>query len=96
MNRSELVAAVAAHNGNTQALVDRVLRTAERQIAQHLAGGGHVRLVGFGAYTCRPISEHPGRHPRTGELITVPAHRKIVFNPGKALRYIVENGAARA
>lgn len=96
MNRSELVAVVAAQRGDTQALVDRILRTAERQIAQHLAGGGHVRLVGFGTYTCTPIEAHPGRHPRTGEPITVPAHHKIGFNPGKALRYAVENGTVAA
>ncbi len=96
MNRSELVAAVAAQHGDTQAAVDRILRAAERQIARHLAVGGHIRLVGFGTYSSTPVKEHSGRNPRTGETITVPAHRKINFNPGKALKGIVEYGSSGA
>lgn len=50
--------------------------------AELLAGGG-ISLPGLGKLKAKVTSSRTGRNPRTGEAITIPAGRKIVFLPGK-------------
>lgn len=55
-------------------------------VAEELAKGGKVQLVGFGNFE---VSERPareGRNPRTGETMTIAASKTPKFKPGKALK----------
>ena len=47
---------------------------------------GEILLVGLGKLKVKEVAARAGRNPRTGERIEIPASRKIVFVPVKALR----------
>ena len=56
------------------------------QLVACLAVGEPVKLSGFGNFDLRDKKERPGRNPRTGEKIPVPARRVVTFRPGKKLQ----------
>ena len=55
-----------------------------------LADGEQVKLSGFGNFDLRDKKERPGRNPKTGEEIPIPARRVVTFRPGQKLRARVE------
>ena len=86
MNKNELVAAVS-NNANISKndasnAVDAVFDT----ITSALAGGGEVRLVGFGTFSVSARAASKGRNPQTGEEITIPASKQPKFKAGKGLK----------
>ncbi len=60
------------------------------ELIASLASGEPVKLSGFGNFALRDKKERPGRNPRTGEKIPVPARRVVTFRPGKKLKARVE------
>jgi len=55
-----------------------------------LADGEPMKLSGFGNFDLRDKKERPGRNPKTGEEIPIPARRVVTFRPGQKLRARVE------
>ena len=46
-----------------------------------------IEIRNFGVFEVKPTKAKPkARNPRTNEEIFVPAHRKILFKPGKILK----------
>lgn len=89
MNKHELIDRLAEKQGTTKAEAGRVIDALfdERGIiADELASGGTVILQGFGLWTSRRVAARSGRNPRTGETITIPAHRRPAFRAGKGLK----------
>ncbi len=58
-----------------------------------LADGEQIRFSGFGNFYLRDKSERPGRNPKTGEDIPIPARRVVTFRPGQKLKARVEGYA---
>jgi integration host factor subunit alpha len=58
-----------------------------------LADGEQIRLSGFGNFDLRDKSERPGRNPKTGENVPIPARRVVTFKPGNKLKARVEGYA---
>ena len=42
--------------------------------------------MGFGTFSAPQRAERQGRNPKTGEAVTIAAHRVVKFKAGKALR----------
>ena len=91
-NRGDLVDDVAALTSMTQSDVDKVIKAYEQTIATTLAGGGDVRLTGFGVWKVSHRAARTSRNPRTGEPVQVPARTSPKFQPGKTLVMQVESG----
>ena len=51
--------------------------------AAELLAGGEIPLPGLGKLKVKGTSARTGRNPKTGEVIEVPAGRKVIFAPGK-------------
>ena len=66
------------------------------QLVACLAVGEPVKLSGFGNFDLRDKKERPGRNPRTGEKIPVPARRVVTFRPAKKLQARVKAYAGTA
>ncbi len=64
-----------------------------QELEASLAVGAQVELSGFGNFDLRDKKERPGRNPRTGEKIPVPARRVVTFRPGNKLKARVEGYA---
>ena len=92
MNKSELVSAVAAKTGHTKKDTEQTVDATFEAIAEELAGGGKVQLVGFGAFEVKHREARIGRNPKTKEPIQIPATKAPVFKAGKSLKDTVTNG----
>ncbi len=57
-----------------------------QELVACLAVGEQIKLSGFGNFDLRDKNERPGRNPRTGEKIAVPARRVVTFRPAKKLK----------
>ena len=86
MNKTELIAAVAEKAEFSKKDAEKAVKAFSDAVAEELAKGGKVQLVGFGNFE---VSERPareGRNPRTGETMTIAASKTPKFKPGKALK----------
>ena len=86
MNKTELIAAVAEKAEISKKDAEKAMKAFTDAVAEELAKGGKVQLVGFGNFE---VSERPareGRNPRTGETMTIAASKTPKFKPGKALK----------
>ena len=86
MNKTELIAAVAEKAEISKKDAEKAVKAFTDAVAEALAKGGKVQLVGFGNFE---VSERPareGRNPRTGETMTIAASKTPKFKPGKALK----------
>ena len=64
-----------------------------QELVAALADGEQIKLSGFGNFDLRDKSERPGRNPKTGEEVQIPARRVVTFRPGQKLRARVEGYA---
>ncbi len=61
-----------------------------QELVEDLALGEPIRLSGFGNFNLRDKNERPGRNPKTGEKVPIPARRVVTFRPGQKLKARVE------
>ena len=86
MNKTELIAAIAAKSNLTKKDSELALTAALEAITEALVEGDKVQLIGFGTFETKKREAREGRNPRTGETIKVPASKAPVFKAGKALK----------
>jgi nucleoid DNA-binding protein len=86
MNKSDIVAKVAAETGMSQTALDLAVNKVLKSISDSLARGDDVALAGFGSFTVRSRKERQGRNPATGATMTIPASKSVGFKPAKALK----------
>ena len=60
------------------------------ELIAYLAVGEQIKLSGFGNFDLRDKKERPGRNPKTGEEIPIPARRVVTFRAGQKLRARVQ------
>ncbi len=61
-----------------------------QELEASLAAREQIKLSGFGNFDLRDKKERPGRNPKTGEKVPIPARRVVTFRPGQKLRARVE------
>jgi DNA-binding protein HU-beta len=86
LNKTELIAAIAADTNLTKADAARAFDSALEHLAGALAKGESVQLVGFGNFTISNRAERSGRNPSTGEPMTIKASKAVKFTAGKSLK----------
>lgn len=64
------------------ALLDATLDEIDAALIQE----GRVSLSGFGTFEVRERRSRTGRHPVSGQTLTIPPRRTVVFRPGSGLR----------
>ena len=89
MNKSELIAAIAAKTGETKKNAEASLNALIDVVTETLVKGDKVQLVGFGSFEVRKRAARKGRNPQTKEEIKIPASNAPVFKAGKALKDLV-------
>ncbi len=85
-SRSDVVNEVAAQVDMPQKEVDAVLRAFESAVMRQAAGGGEIRLTGFGSFKISSRAARTSRNPQTGDPIEVAERNAIRFVPGQALK----------
>lgn len=89
MNKSELVAAIAAKTGNTKKNTEELVNAFVDVVTEALVNEDKVQLVGFGSFEVRKRAARKGRNPQTKEEIKIPASVAPVFKAGKLLKDLV-------
>jgi len=51
--------------------------------------GEEIRIPGFGAFIVRQRAERKAKNFASGEMVTVPAKKVVIFKPGKELKEAV-------
>lgn len=85
MNKTELTNAVAAKTGLTKTDAKKAVEATLDAIAEALAAGDKVALVGFGTFSVVEKGERTGINPRTKENITIAARKAVKFKHGAEL-----------
>lgn len=89
MNKKLLIQEIAQRSGLSQRGAQRALDAMLEVIAQTLAKGEQVKLVGFGSFEVRERGARSGLNPRTMKPVLTPACRVPVFRVGRPLRETV-------
>ena len=86
MNKTELIAAVAAKTGITKKDAENIVSVTFDTIAQALAAGDKVQVSGFGSFEVKNREARVGRNPHTKQAIEIPASKVPAFKAAKALK----------
>jgi len=91
MNKAELTETLVEKMGFTKKVAGDTITAITDIIADELANGGKVQLVGFGTFETRKRAARKGRNPQTNEEIKIPAATVPAFKAGKALKAKINN-----
>ena len=89
MNRSELVAAVAAKTENSQVAVNGVLDAVFDVFVEQISQGEKVSIPGWLAVERTDRAARTGRNPQTGEEIQIKAGHSVKLTAGSKLKAAV-------
>ena len=91
MNKTDLVEVVALKTGMTKKDAEAAVKAVNEAIAEALAAGDKVQIVGFGTYSVKTRAAREGRNPKTGAKMTIAASKTPAFTAGKALKDAINN-----
>lgn len=86
MTKAEFITQIASKANLTKIDAERAINALVESIQETLLKEGKLTLIGFGTFLVEQREEHPGRNPRTGEVITVAASKAVKFRPSKILK----------
>lgn len=85
LGKTDIIAAIADKTGYAKKDIAAVISAEQEIIGENMKMGNEVVFVGFGSFKVQKVDARKGRNPQTNETITIPAHKKIKFTPGKLL-----------
>ena len=87
VSKSDLARTLAGELSISKSLAKRLVDTFFKLLTETIVGGDRIEARGFGVFTVKKTNAKPrARNPRTGEIVYVPARRKVQFKPGKLLK----------
>ena len=96
MNKTELIASVAQKTELTKKDAEKAVKAVFDTVAEELAAGGKVQVLGFGTFEVRERSAaREGRNPQNGKTITIAASKSPAFKAGKGLKEQVNAAKAK-
>ena len=84
MNKTEMIAAIADKAGLTKKDAEKALKAFTDTVAEELAKGGKVQLVG--TFEVSERAARVGINPHTRQPLTIEASKTPKFKGGKALK----------
>ncbi len=88
LRKSDISGRVASNMGSSRAQGEAALKAVLDSIQEVIAAGDRVVLTGFGSFEVRDVKARrvrPIRGGSAGDLITVPAHKRVGFTAGADL-----------
>lgn len=79
MKKSEFVKEVAAQCGISQAAANTAISAVFDTIKKVVNEGNEVAIRNFGTFKLKSLPERNGINPKTGQAITIPAHKVAAF-----------------
>lgn len=90
MNKTELVAAVAAKAELSKKDAEAAVNAVFDSVKDALAEGDKVSLIGFGTFSVKTRAARTGLNQRTKETIEIPESKVPAFKAGSALKDAVK------
>ncbi len=90
MNKTELVAAVAAKTELSKKDADAAVTAVLDSVKEALADGDKVALVGFGTFAVKTRAARTGINPLTKAPMSIPETKVPAFKAGSALKDAVK------
>ncbi|MBI4972098.1 MAG: integration host factor subunit beta [Candidatus Omnitrophica bacterium] len=90
MTKKDIVIKVSNDTNLTQIDVKKIVQKTLDTIVESLEKGETVELRNFGVFKVKSRKGRVGRNPRTGQEVSVPEKRVVVFKPGLVLKYKVK------
>ncbi len=91
MKREDFVNRVAQASGVKASLVQKILREFVKVLADVLKTGDKVSISGLGMFCAKNTKSKNGRNPKTGEIVPIPARKKVSFRPTDGLRKVINS-----
>ena len=88
LRKGDISARIAAKLGGSKAQGEAALKAVLDSIEEALANGDRVVITGFGSFEIRQVKARkvrPIRGAQEGQLIEVPAHKRVGFSAGAEL-----------
>lgn len=86
LNKTELVAAIAAESGQSQAAVSSVIDSLFATLAKSVGDDVKVSIPGWISVERTSRAAREGRNPATGETIQIPAGHGVKISAGSKLK----------
>ncbi len=90
LTKADMAESLFNEMGLTKREAGELIDLTFQELAASLAVGEQGKLSGFGNFDLRDKKERPGRNPKTGEKVPVPARRVVTFRPGQKLKARVQ------
>jgi len=89
MNKSDLIAALAAKENLTDKQATETINLIFAGFTDTLKKGDRIEIRGFGSYSVREYKAYAGRNPKTGGIVDVRQKKLPFFKVGKELKGMV-------
>lgn len=89
MTKSELIKAIAKKASLTEAQTNEAVKALTDVITDALAEGDKIQLPGLLTAETVERPARNGRNPRTGESMTIPAHKAVKLSASSTLKKAV-------
>ena len=90
MTKKDIVTKVSNETNLTQIDVKKIVQRTLDVILESLERGETVELRNFGVFKVKTRKGRLGRNPRTGQEVSVPEKKVVVFKPGLILKQRVK------
>lgn len=90
MNKTELIAAIAAKAGMSKKDAEKAMVAFTETVVGEVADGNKVQIVGFGTFESRQRAARKGINPLTKAPIDIAASVVPAFKAGKAFKDAVK------
>jgi integration host factor alpha subunit len=84
--KADLAAAVHDALQMTKRDAEVVVDTVFGALTEALAEGREVKIAGFGSFTLRQHPARPGRNPKTGKAVAIPARTVVLYRPSALVK----------
>jgi integration host factor subunit beta len=91
MNKSGLIAALAAKENLTDKQATDTINLIFAGFTDTMKKGGRTEIRGFGSFSVREYESYTGRNPKTGVKIDVRPKKLPFFKVGKELKGMVNS-----
>ena len=92
LNKTDLVAAIAAESGQSQAAVGGVVDAFFNVVAKSVASGTKVSIPGWISFEQTQRAARAGRNPATGATIQIAASKGVKVSAGSKLKAAAKSG----
>ncbi|HXV26850.1 MAG TPA: HU family DNA-binding protein [Candidatus Paceibacterota bacterium] len=90
VKKTQLIQMVAEKTGLSKKDAGEYLESFVELLTNLLRKGEKINITGLGIFKVADRKAREGRNPRTGEVIQIPASKKLRFTPSKVLKEAVK------